>query len=247
MFRKANNAFLTYAPKTVMDVWFNNSALLSAADPHTRGVKGIMWSASRSKPVREPEELVLVDGIEHHDLGARLLCLPGRRSPVAVVASRPPLVRTSGRRVADDTLLVGLIRADLRAAALGPSRSPPMSRHPPPGRPCASARGTPGGLRRLKRDAEARRTSPSSFASRRSVCGSAPGSHVPGPVSRVCFAAPRFPRFPAFTPPPVFQLCSSASSPVYRRQTCPGRAAPASRYHDRVPGHRSPARAGREP
>jgi hypothetical protein len=29
-----------------------------------------MWSASGPKPVREPEEFFLVDGIEHHDRSA---------------------------------------------------------------------------------------------------------------------------------------------------------------------------------
>src|SRR5205823_3147404 len=43
---------------------------LPLGDPHYQGVQRIMRSASGPEPVREPEEVLLIDGVQHHDRGA---------------------------------------------------------------------------------------------------------------------------------------------------------------------------------
>src|SRR5262245_65710435 len=40
---------------------------LPAGDRHRQSIQRIVRPSSRSEPVREPEEVLLVDGVEHHD------------------------------------------------------------------------------------------------------------------------------------------------------------------------------------
>src|SRR6202035_5632212 len=65
---------------------------------HHQGIQRIMWSAPGTEPVREPEEVFLVDGIPHHD-GSALddLVFQGgdRQRPLPSVRLR--YVRPAGR------------------------------------------------------------------------------------------------------------------------------------------------------
>jgi len=62
--------FLADAPKEVPDIGVKNPVHFPVVDPHHQGVQRIMRPPSRSEPVRKPEEVLLVDGIQHHDGGA---------------------------------------------------------------------------------------------------------------------------------------------------------------------------------
>src|SRR5438270_12561538 len=75
-----------------------NVVHLPVGDPHHQGIQRIMWSAPGTEPVREPEEVFLVDGVQHHDGSAldELVFQGGdRQRPLPSVRLR--YVRPAGR------------------------------------------------------------------------------------------------------------------------------------------------------
>jgi hypothetical protein len=98
MLQEASKPFLTYTSETILNVGVNNPAHLSAVDPRAQGVKRIVWSASGSKPIRESEEVFLVDAVEHHDSGALdYLIFQGGDRQWPLFSVRLRYVRPAGR------------------------------------------------------------------------------------------------------------------------------------------------------
>src|SRR6267143_1850810 len=98
VFDEADEPFLAHRPEEVPDVGVKNVVHLPVGDPHHQGIQRIMWSAPGTEPVREPEEVFLVDGVQHHD-GSALddLVFQGgdRQRPLPSVRLR--YVRPAGR------------------------------------------------------------------------------------------------------------------------------------------------------
>ena len=67
VFKEADQPVLVDAAKEVPDVGVKYLVHLPAVDRHRQSVQRIMRSSSGSEPVGEPEEVVFVDGVEHHD------------------------------------------------------------------------------------------------------------------------------------------------------------------------------------
>ena len=98
VFDEADEPFLAHRPEEVPDVGVKNVVHLPVGNPHHQGIQRIMWSAPGTEPVREPEEVFLVDGVQHHD-GSALddLVFQGgdRQRPLPPVRLR--YVRPAGR------------------------------------------------------------------------------------------------------------------------------------------------------
>jgi len=105
------------------------------------------WPRPGRNPLREPEEVFLVDRVQHH--GGRALAILSSRAAIASGRCRPSAFGVpSGGTAAADTLHAGPGRAGPRASARGLPRSPPTSCHPHRGRHLASTRGTPSAAHR---------------------------------------------------------------------------------------------------
>src|SRR5262249_57938555 len=67
LFDKADKPLLANFVKKGSDIRVENEVHLLAGDCDTEPVQRIVLSASRSKPVTEPEEFLLVDAVQHVD------------------------------------------------------------------------------------------------------------------------------------------------------------------------------------
>src|SRR3954451_20091077 len=71
--------FLAHRVEERLDVGVQYEVHLLAGNPDTEGVERIVRSPPRTEPVREPEEVFLVDRVQDRGPSrAGLLCLPGR-------------------------------------------------------------------------------------------------------------------------------------------------------------------------
>ncbi len=70
MFDEPDQPFLADRVEERPDVGVQYEVHLPVGDPHHQGIERIMWSASGPEPVREPEEVFLVDRVQHHNDGA---------------------------------------------------------------------------------------------------------------------------------------------------------------------------------
>jgi hypothetical protein len=65
MFQKADEPFLTDFIEERSDIGVQYVVHLGAGDAHHQRVQRIVLAAPRSKSIREPEELLLVDRVQH--------------------------------------------------------------------------------------------------------------------------------------------------------------------------------------
>ena len=65
MFQEADNPFLGYLREERPNVGVQYEVHLPAADPDYQCIQRIVLAASRSEPIREPEEVFLVDHAQH--------------------------------------------------------------------------------------------------------------------------------------------------------------------------------------
>ena len=66
-FRKANQPILADRIEVRPDIRIENEVHFLAGDPDTERVERIMRAASWSESIREPEEVFLVDRVQHRD------------------------------------------------------------------------------------------------------------------------------------------------------------------------------------
>ncbi|OIQ69282.1 hypothetical protein GALL_491200 [mine drainage metagenome] len=81
------------------NVGVKNVIHLPLGNPHRQGVQRIVCPASGPKPVREPEKVFLVDGVQHHDgstLDDLVLQSDDRQRPLLAVRLRN--IRPAGRK-----------------------------------------------------------------------------------------------------------------------------------------------------
>src|SRR5215471_1962258 len=134
MFQEANHPFLADFIEERSDVGVQYIVHLLADDPDTERIQRIMRAAFRPKPIREPEEVYLVDRVQAAwppPVGR--FCPPGPR-PRADAAVRPVWVYRPAGSVAPDTLPVGPDRANPRCCSRGLPRNPSTSVDPHPAR-----------------------------------------------------------------------------------------------------------------
>src|SRR6185437_6796715 len=137
--READQPFLAYR---IEETGVQYPVHLGAGDPHRQRVQRIVLAAPRPEPIREPEEVLLLDRVQHHDDRAlddprvkpEDKPYPPARQPPAAAACRPPSGYTSGGTVAAGKPPDGPDHANPRASARGLPRSPATSVHPPRGR-----------------------------------------------------------------------------------------------------------------
>jgi hypothetical protein len=67
---KSEDPIMIETPEEVPDVGVKYVVHLPTGDRHRQGVQRIVRPSSRSEPIREPEEILFVDGVEHHDASA---------------------------------------------------------------------------------------------------------------------------------------------------------------------------------
>src|SRR5271157_1683586 len=67
VFYKSDQPFLADRVEERPDIGIKYVVHLPAGDAYRKGVQRIVRSPSRTEPVREPEKVFLVDGIQHHD------------------------------------------------------------------------------------------------------------------------------------------------------------------------------------
>jgi site-specific DNA recombinase len=95
---ETDEPLLAHRAEEVPDIGVKNIVHLPARDAHHQGVQRIVRSAPGPEPVREPEEVLLVDGVQHQDGGALVdLVFQGgdRQRPLPAVCLR--YVRPAGR------------------------------------------------------------------------------------------------------------------------------------------------------
>src|SRR4051812_44718997 len=137
MLNEPDEPILADRIEEVSDIGVQNIVHLPRVDRDHQGVKRIVCPTSGSEPIREPEEILLEDGVQHHDGGTLdNLVFQGSNRPAAS-AVRPPSGYTSGGPVAAGRLLGEYGCAVPRAEARGLSRIPAMSCRPHQGPPCA--------------------------------------------------------------------------------------------------------------
>src|SRR5271166_4644362 len=69
MLDEPNEPFLAHRVEERPDVGVHNPVHLPALDPHHQGVQRVVRPPSGPEPVGEPEEIFLVDGVQHQDGG----------------------------------------------------------------------------------------------------------------------------------------------------------------------------------
>ena len=134
MLHKAGQPFLTDLVEERPDVGVQYPAHLSAIDPDTKRIQRVVRATSGPEPVRDSEEVLLVDRVQqcdHRPLDD--LVLQGRDRERALPAVLIRYEQPAATAV-PDTLPAGLSRAGPRACAQGPPRSPSTSVDPRPAR-----------------------------------------------------------------------------------------------------------------